>query len=407
MLDINFIRENQELVQKACKDKKVKVDLKKLLDFDQQRRDLLQKIQSLRQKRNQLNREQVEEGKKIKNELKKLEPQLRKIEKELQVLMFQVPNVPAKGVPSGLKPKIVRKWGKIPQFDFKPKDHIVLAESLDLIDFKAGSQVSGFRGYFLKNEAALIHLGLMQWALEKLVKKGFTPLVAPVIDKKKCFVYTGHFPWGEKEAYKVEKDQYLAGTAEVPLVGYFTDKTFELKELPIKVCGFSPCFRREAGSYGKDTRGIYRLHEFLKIEQVIICKNNMKESEKWLEQLAENAEELLQELKLPYQVCLMPTEDMGEPQVKKYDIETWMPSRKSYGEVMSDSIMGEFQARRANIKYKNDKGERAYVHTLNNTAIASPRILIAILENYQQKDGSVRVPLPLQKYVGKEVIKKR
>lgn len=406
MLDINFIRENPNQVKQACQEKKVEIDLDQLLRLDQQRRDLLQKIQTLRQQRNQLTRNQAEKGKKIKQELKDLEPKLKETEKEFSDLMLKVPNVPAVDAPRGNKPQVIRTWGKIPEFDFPAKDHIVLGENLDLIDFKAGSSVSGFRGYFLKNEAVLMHLGLMQWALQKLIKKGFTPLSAPAIAKQRCFLFTGHFPWGEKEAYQLEQDQYLAGTAEVPLVAYFSGKIFNEKDLPIAVCGFSPCFRKEAGSYGRDTRGIYRLHEFLKIEQVVICRHDMAESEEWLEKLAQNSEELLQELELPYRVCLMPTEDMGEPQVKKYDIEAWMPGRKAYGEVMSDSIMGDFQARRAGIKYRTKKGETLFVHTLNNTAIASPRILIAILENCQQKDGSVKVPLALQPYVGREIIKR-
>ncbi len=311
-------------------------------------------------------------------------------------------------MPVGREPEIVKKWGEIVKPDFILKDHIQLSKDLDLIDFERGSKVAGFRGYFLKNEAVLMHLGLMDLVLKKLMAKGFQPFSAPTVVKKENFYYTGHFPWGEKEAYSLgeeEKDYALAGTAEVPMVGYHSNEILEEKDLPLKYVCFSPCFRREIGNYGKDTKGIYRLHEFLKIEQIIICKNDWQESAFWLEQLLKNSEEILQELKIPYRVRLMPTQDMGEPQVKKYDVEAWMPGRGEYGETMSDSMMGEFQARRANIKYKTKDGKKLYVHTLNNTAIASPRILIAILENYQQKDGSVKIPKALQKYIGKDVIK--
>ena len=238
-------------------------------------------------------------------------------------------------------------------------------------------------------------------------------MIPPIIVKKQALVNTGHFPWGELDVYKTfddekEKDtRYLAGTAEVPLVSYHMDETLNEKDLPMLYAGFSACYRREIGSHGRDTRGIYRVHEFMKIEQVVLCKNDMKESLEWLEKLSSYSEEMLQELELPYRKMRMCTGDMGEPQIKKYDIETWMPGRNGYGETMSDSVMGEFQSRRANIRYKTKKGEVKFVHMLNNTALAAPRILVAILENYQQKDGSIKVPKVLQGYLNKEVIKKK
>jgi len=422
MLDINFIRKHPAKVKTACMQKGVDPEtVDRLLKVDDQRRQLISDIQQLREKRNKLTRHApkkpdkkiIEKGKKLKNLLARLKPDLRAIDGQYKDLMLQIPNIPKTDVPIGEKGKVVRTWGKKPKFSFKVKDHIKLGESLNLLDLKRGSKVAGFRGYFLKNEAVLMHLGLMDWALRKMIKKGFTPLAPPIVDKKKAFLASGHFPWGKKEAYglvsgeKTDKvNRYLAGTAEVPLVYYHANETFSEKDLPIKYVGFSPCFRREIGSYGKDTKGIYRIHEFLKIEQVVICKNSNKESERWLEKLASYSEEMLQELKLPYRVMLMPTGDMGEPQAKKYDIEVWMPGRRDWGELMSDSIMGDFQARRANIKYKARGGHKEFVHTLNNTAIATPRILIAIWENYQQKDGSIKVPKVLQKYVGKKVIER-
>jgi seryl-tRNA synthetase len=414
MLDIQFIRENPDKVKKAAKDKGLNPKVvDQVLELDKERRQLLIKVEELRAERNKLGKKDIKKGQEIKKKLKDLEPQLRKIEANYKDLMLQIPSVPVKEVPVGKDEKdnkLVRKWGKLPKFSFKTKDHIELGESLDLLDLERGVKVAGFRGYFLKNEAVLMQLGLMQYALEKLISKGFKAMISPTLVKRETLFNTGHFPWGEADIYKTfndekeEDERYLAGTAEVPLVSYHSGEILNEKDLPILYAGFSACYRREIGSYGKDTRGIYRVHEFLKIEQVVICRNDMKESEEWLEKLAGYAEEMLKELKLPYRVMMMCTGDMGEPQIKKYDIEAWMPSRKGYGEVMSDSLIGEFQARRANIKYRTKKGEVKYPHMLNNTALASPRILIAIWENYQQKDGSIRVPEVLQKYVGKKEI---
>jgi seryl-tRNA synthetase len=262
----------------------------------------------------------------------------------------------------------------------------------------------------LKNEAVLMQLALMHFALNKLIEKGFTPMIPPIIVKERALINTGHFPWGKVDIYKTFDDEketdvrYLSGTAEVPLVSYHQDEVLTEKELPKLYAGFSPCYRREIGSYGKDTKGIYRIHEFFKIEQVVICKNDDQEVLSWHEKLLNYAEEILQDLKLPYRVMLMSTGDMGEPQKKKYDIETYMPSRNTFGETMSNSIMGDFQARRANIRYKNSQGKPEYCQLLNNTALASPRILIALWENYQQKDGSVKIPTVLQPYMNNQKV---
>jgi len=415
MLDIQFIRDNSEKVKKAAEDKgRDPKAVDELIKIDEKRRQLLQQVEILRAERNKLNKEDIKKGQEIKKELKKLEPELKEITNRYDELMLMIPNVPDKAVPAGKDEnsnKEIRKWGEPAKFDFQPKDHIELGKELDLLDLDRGTKVAGFRGYFLKNEAVLMQLGLMQLALNHLILKGFKPMIPPIVVKRQPLINTGHFPWSEVDVYKTfddekEKDiRYLAGTAEVPLVSYHSGEVLKEKDLPILYAGFSPCYRREIGSYGKDTKGIYRIHEFMKIEQVVICKNDMKESFEWLEKLASYSEEILKMLKLPYRVMMMCSGDMGEPQIKKYDIETWMPSRKNYGETMSDSAMGEFQSRRANIKYRAKDGKIKYVHMLNNTAIASPRILIAILENYQQKDGSVRVPQVLEKYVGKKVIK--
>lgn len=421
MLDIKFIRENRQLVEKAAEDKGRKMDLGKLLELDGERRQLIQKIEGKRAERNKTAKERVKErvrplgdlrsdpkGKRLKEEIKKLEEELQVVEKEFNQLMLLVPNVPDESVPIGPNAsynKVVKTWGKIPKFDFAPLDHIQLSQKLDLVDFVRGAKIGGFRTYFLKNEAALMELAVLFYTYQKLVKKGYIPIIAPSLVKEFTLIGSGQFPWGREEVYSIEKNEvFLAGTAEVPVTAYFANEVLKEADLPKKFVAFSPCFRREAGSYGKDTKGLYRLHQFNKVEQVIINKNDYQSSIAFHEELLVNAEEVLQDLKLPYRAMLMATGEMGEPQVKKYDIETWMPSRGTYGETMSNSFMGEFQARRLNIRYRTKGGEVKFVHTLNNTAVASPRILIAILENYQQADGLVVVPEVLREFVGKERI---
>ncbi|PIP52978.1 serine--tRNA ligase [Candidatus Beckwithbacteria bacterium CG23_combo_of_CG06-09_8_20_14_all_34_8] len=327
--------------------------------------------------------------------------------------MLQIPNVPDKDVPIGKDCSgnvEIAKWGELPKFDFQAKDHIQLGLNLDILDLDRGVKVAGFRGYYLKGDGALLHLAILQYALKKLIEKGFTPMVTPTVLLERPFVNTAHFPWGKVDVYKTYDDEeqkaerFLAGTAEVPLVSYHMDETLTEKELPKLYAGYSQCFRREIGSYGKDTKGVYRIHEFAKVEQVVLCQNDWEESKIWHEKLRSYSEEMLQELGLPYHVLLMCTGDMGEPQVKKYDLETWMPGRNEYGETMSCSMMGDFQSRRANVKYQTKDGQTKYVHMLNNTAIASPRILIAVLENCQQADGSILIPKVLQSYMGKDKI---
>ncbi|MEK7543390.1 MAG: serine--tRNA ligase [Patescibacteria group bacterium] len=414
MLDIKFIRENLELCKQAAKNKNREVEWDRLLELDEKRRKLIGKTEVIRAKRNKAEKATTEEerqtGRVLKQEMKALEQELRTVEESFNELMLTVPNVPDKSVPVGKDSsgnKTIKTWGKVPEFDFVVKDHIELATKLDLIDFERGAKVGGRRAYFLKNEAAQMEFAVLFYTFQKLIKKGYTPLIAPSLVKGFTLFGNGQFPWGREEVYHLEKDDvYLAGTAEVPVTAYFSDEVLNEKELPKKFVAFSPCFRREAGSYGKDTKGVYRLHQFSKIEQVIISKNDMNNSFTLHEELLANAEEILQDLELPYRVLLMCTGDMGEPQVKKYDIETWMPGRQAYGETMSNSIMGDFQARRLKIRYKTKDGKTLYCHTLNNTAIASPRILVAILENYQQKDGSIRVPKVLQSYIGKDIIRR-
>jgi seryl-tRNA synthetase len=296
-------------------------------------------------------------------------------------------------------------------------DHIALGKTLDLIDTERGTETSGFRGYYLKNEAVLMQYGLMMLALKKFQEKGFTLFAPPVLVREFALVGSGHFPAGRGEIYQVgnaaalkedatTEQTFLAGTSEPSLLAYYANQILDEKDLPIKMTGISSCYRSEIGSYGKDTKGIYRIHEFMKVEQLIICKADLMESEKWHEALRQISEEILQELKLPYRVLNISTGDMGAAKYKQYDIETWMPGRNLYGETHSDSNFTDWQARRLNIRYRDSAGKVQLAYTLNNTAVASPRILIPILENYQQADGSVLVPEILKPYVGKDTIKK-
>ncbi len=409
MLSLDFIKKNKQKVIQAAKNKNRKIEVDKIIELDDKRRQLIQKIQKLRQERNKNTHQKPtkeirQHGKKIKKEIKNYEEKLKKIEDKLFKLVSYVPNVPLDEVPIGKDENDnleIKKWGKIPKFDFKPKSHLELGKELNLVDLKRGAKISGFRGYFLTNQLAQLHFAVLYYVFNKIIKKGYTPVIAPSIVKGFTLFGSGQFPWGKQEVYQLnDKDAFLAGTAEVPVTAFFANEILTEKELPKKFVAFSPCFRKEAGAYGKDTKGIYRVHEFWKIEQVIIAKNDLEQAKKIHQELEENAEEILKDLNLPFRVLLMCTGDMGEPQIKKYDIETWMPSRNNYGETMSNSIMGDFQARRLNIKYKDKNNKTHFCFTFNNTAIPSPRILIAILENYQQKNGSIKIPKVLQPLTG-------
>ncbi|MEN9328639.1 MAG: hypothetical protein RI947_1447 [Candidatus Parcubacteria bacterium] len=414
MLSIDFIRNNKELVELASKNKNREVDIDKILGLDDKRKELTLASQKLREERNALAKQQFtdeskERGRAIKDQLKVIEDELAELEKELQLVLSFVPNVPLAQVPVGKGEEDnveVKKHGTPPTFDFEPKSHIDLALNLDIFDLERGTKISGFRGYFLKNEGAVLQLALMFYVFQKLVKKGYTPFIAPSIVKGFTMFGSGQFPWGEMEVYKLnDDDAYLAGTAEVPITAYHSNETLNEKDLPKKYVAFSPCYRKEAGAYGKDTRGLYRVHEFWKIEQVVIDRNDMDNAMLVHEELQRNAEEILEDLGLPYRVLLMCTGDMGEPQVYKHDIETWMPARNAYGETMSNSIMGDFQCRRLQIKYRGKDNKTHYCYSFNNTALASPRILIAILENFQQKDGSIVIPEVLRSLTGFDSIK--
>jgi len=429
MMDIKFIRENEELMKKVIKNKKSKVSLAGLLDLDEKRRDLIAKSEGLKANLNKRSKtkpgpEEIKELKKIGDEIKAIAEELSLVEKEYNDLMLLVPNVYSDDTPVGndeTSNKEILKWGKLPKFNFEPKDHVSLGKELNILDLEAGTKTAGYRGYYLKNEAVLLHFAILWHAINKMRAKGFELFLPPTLLREFTLLGSGHFPEGKDEIYQIgnpgrladgsaQEQIFLGGTSEPAMLAYFSDKILEEEELPIKVCGFSQCYRSEIGSYGKDSKGVYRIHEFMKVEQVVLCKDNLEESSQYLEELRRIAEEMLQDLKLPYRVIQLCTGEMGTGKYKMYDIETYMPSQSSrnfYGETHSDSSLTDWQARRLNIKYKNKNGETRFAHTLNNTVIASPRILIAILENYQQEDGSVKIPEILQPYCGIKIIKKK
>ena len=434
MLDIKFIRENSNKVKEACQKKGIALDLDSLLETDKKRRELLQALEEMRAKKNRANQDiRKAKSQKEKNviilKMRELDDnsdrvakEFKKIEKKFKELMLLVPNIPSEDTPIGRDEKDnkeIEKWGVLPKFGFKIKDHIQLGEELDLIELKAGAKTAGFRGYYLKNEAVVIHFALIWHTFNKIREKGFTPFLPPTLLREFALIGSGHFPASREEVYQIgnpgriggekttKEPLFLAGTSEPSLLAFHAGKILDEKDLPVKMCGLSQCYRSEAGSYGKDTKGLYRLHEFMKVEQVVICRDDIEESNKWLKEMREFSQEILKDLKLPHRVVQICTGDMGTGKYKMYDIETWMPSRRNYGETHSDSNLTDWQTRRLNIRYRLKSGEIRFPHALNNTVIASPRILIAILENYQQKDGSILVPEILQKYTGfKEINKK-
>ncbi len=423
MLDIKFIRENKDLIESAVVKKHLQFDVSELLAVDDRRKELLVSTEDKKSEQNRFNEQIVKVTdstereklivamKTVKDDLAKGEEELKEVMKKWQGLMLQVPNIPDMSVPEGDDDSANREYsvcGDIPKFDFPIKDHIELMENLDMVDLEAGTRIAGFRGYILKNDGALLNYALWQFVMEyfRENKKDYSPMLVPSLVRRETLLGTGYLPQGEDDLYKTQDGDYLAGTAEVSTMSYFSNKLLAENELPKKVIAFSPAFRREVGSHSKDVKGILRVHEFMKFEQVILCEANHETSVKYHEELRENAEEILRALKLPYHVVVNCGGDLGLGQVKKYDIETWVPSQNKYRETHSCSYFHDFQTRRLNIKYKDNEGKSKFVHSLNNTALATPRILIQIVENYQQADGSIKVPEVLQKYMGKSVISK-
>jgi len=419
MLDIKFIRENKELIQAGAKKKHIDFDVQKLISVDDSRKTVLAQVEEMRTKQNEastaITAASLEERtrliatmKELKEELQKKEDELKEIMKEWQGLMVQVPNIPDMSVPEGesdVDNVEIRVWGNIQKFSFAPKSHYELMQKLDMADLERGTKVSGFRGYFLKNDGALLSFALWQFAMDELVKEGFSPIIAPSLVRRETLMGTGYLPQGEEDLYKTQDGEYLAGTAEVATMGHFMDDTLSKNDLPKKIVSFSPCFRREAGAHGKDTRGLIRVHEFYKVEQVVLCEASHEESVKYHEALNQNAEHIMQKLGIPYHVVANCGGDLGLGQVKKYDIEAWMPSENKYRETHSTSYFHDFQTRRLNVRYRDTDGKLKFAHSLNGTMMPTPRVLVALIENYQQPDGSIAIPKALEPYIKKSVIR--
>jgi len=420
MLDIKFIRENKELIQDAARKKHIVFDVEKLIQGDDKRKELVSKIDEARAQQNLLTEKiqtlveseekqiAIAQSKELRETFQKLEEELKGVMTEWKLLMLQVPNIPDMSVPEGASDaenQEIKSWGEKTKFGFEPKSHIEIMTNLKMADFERGVKIHGFRGYYLIGEGARLSWAIWNYANEFFGAKGFVPILPPAIVKKENLYGTGHLPNDAEDIYRTQDDDYLIGTAEIPVTGYHSGEVLIKNELPKKYLGFSPCFRREAGSYGKDTKGLIRVHEFFKIEQVILCEADHQESVKWHEWINRNTEEFIESLGIPYRTVVNCGGDLGQGQVKKYDIELWVPMENKYREISSASYFHDFQARRFNIKYKDSEGKTKYVHTLNSTAIPTPRILVSLVENFQQADGSVKIPEPLKKYLGKDLIK--
>jgi len=419
MLDIKFIRNHPDRVKEGCKQKHIKVDVDLLLEVDKKRRQTLQALEDMRSQKNKANKEiQRTKNKKEKDKIilkmreldknsDRLTKTLKELEGEFNNLMLQIPNLPLADVPIGRDERdnvVLREWGVKPKFDFKFKDYLEIAQNLDLINVKRAAKTSGTRFGFLKGEAALLEFALINFAFDTLTREGFILIVPPVMIKPEMMKGMGYVERGGEEIYFIEKDNlYLIGTSEQIIGPMHADEIFEEKELPKRYLGFSTCFRREAGSYGKDTRGIFRVHQFDKVEMFSFCHPEKSKEEHQL--LLSLEEKLMQSLKIPYRVVKICTGDLGDPAASKYDIEAWLPSENRYRETHSTSNCTDFQARRLNIRYREKSGKLNFVHTINGTAFAIGRTLIAIIENYQQKDGKILVPEVLQKYLKFTVIK--
>src|SRR5579884_1571204 len=415
MLALDFVKANRETVERAIRDKGVALSLDDLLSLDTQVRALKTEIEALRAERNAISaqfpkaaeEEKAELGRRAKEagaRAARLEEQLAGEEAALKGLMLQLPGIPYEGAPVGpdeSSNEVIRTVGEPPKFGFEPLDHVALIEKNDWGDLSRVTQVSGSRTYCLKGRLALLETKLMAWALEKIAAAGFTPITVPAIAREQAFLNQGQFPGHKEETYELPNDDlWLAGTAEVVLTSLHSGEIIEGDKLPILYAGYSPCFRREAGSAGKDVRGLLRVHQFVKVEQYVICEADDGQSAEWHARLLALAEELLRALEIPYQVIETSTGDMGLGKYRMNDIERWVPSLGKYRETHSCSTLHDWQARRANIRYRGADGKVRFAHTLNNTALASPRILVPLLENHQTADGRVKLPKALQELMG-------
>ncbi|MWV45802.1 serine--tRNA ligase [Paenibacillus sp. HJL G12] len=418
MLTMQFIRDHAEQVQQTAVHKNIPFQVDKLLEWDSKRRDLLLQTEGKRAQRNKLSKEiaplmkqgnkeaaepMMAQVKQLNEELGILEAGLQEADQNVSKLLLLAPNVVSADTPIGKDDTDnveVRRVGETPVFDYELRDHVTLGEMHDMIDIPRGVKTAGTRNYYLKGAGLYLHLAVQRLALDYLTARGFTPMDVPVMVRPEALNRTGFFPTGQDQTFELTgEDKWLVGTSEVSLVSYYSDEIVDVTE-PIRLAGMSACYRREIGSAGRDVRGLYRVHQFAKVEQVVLCQNDPAVSEAVLQEITGHAEGILQLLELPYRVMAVCTGDMSQKTHKQYDIETWMPSRDAYGETHSSSNLLDFQARRSNIRYRDEEGNLQYCHTLNNTAVASPRILIPLLENHQQQDGSIYIPEALRPYMG-------
>lgn len=418
MLDINFIKENITLVKKGAQLKGYSADLfvDKVVELDEKRKPLVKVVEELRSQRNELsqnikgkpNLKVIEKVKELKEVLIKKEEELRRIEEELRKNLLNIPNYPNEDVlvgKSDKENKPIKVVGEPKKFDFKIKDHTQIGKDLDIIDVERGVKIGGTRSYILKKEMVILEQSLLRYAMDLVREAGFDLMNVPVLVKEDVLVGAGFFPFGREDVYEVnEKDQFLVGTSEASLVFYHSGEILKESQLPRLMSGITSCFRKEAGTYGKDTQGVVRVHQFNKVEQVVLCKQ--EDWQKMFDLILGVSEKLVSSLSLAYRIVEICTGDLGAKNAKQVDLEVWFPAQDKYRETHSCSYLRDYQGRRSNIKYKDEDGNKKFVHTLNNTAVATPRILAAVLENYQQKDGSVKVPDVLVKYTGFSEIKR-
>jgi len=420
VLDRQFIREHPDEVREAARQKRIELDLDRLLQLDRRDQAVQREIQDINTERNEVSKRTgkvspeeraalIERGRVLRDELAARDALKTALDEELRKLLLRVPNIPDPSVPEGPDESgnvELTRWGEPLHVDFAPLDHVALMERLGILDLERGARVAGSRSYILKGAGALLEMALTRFAIDRLAAKGFTPLIVPALAREFALVGTGQFPTARDQTYELPADDlFLAGTAEVAMTGMHAGEILTADDLPIRYVALSPCYRREAGSYGRDVKGLIRVHQFTKVEQFIIAPADTAASLHWLDLLLANSEELLQALEIPYRVVLLCTGDMGAGKIKAYDIESWVPSENTYRETHSDSFLGDWQARRVNLRYRDEDGKVRFAHTLNNTALASPRIMVPLLENHQQADGSVRVPIALRPYVGMDTIK--
>ena len=419
MLDIKFIRENVDIVKMAAVKKKIKIDIDKLVKVDDSRREIMQRLEGKRAEQKKVSdnipttsdvaarQRLIGEMQILKTDIQTDEEALKPVMEEWQKLMLQVPNIPDMTVPNGdsdADNEEVKVWGEQTSFPFPAKDHVDLMLQHKMVDFERGAKVHGFRGYYLLGDGARLAWAIWNYANDFYQAKGFIPVIPPTIVRKANLYGTGHLPNEADDVYRTQDDDYLIGTSEVSVMGLYADEIVERAEFPMKFLGFSPCYRREAGSHGKDTRGLIRVHEFYKLEQVVLCEASHEESVRLHEELNRNTEEFIESLGIPYHTVVNCGGDLGQGQVKKYDIELWVPGEKTYREISSASYFHDFQTRRFNIRYRDEGGKVRYAHSLNCTAIPTPRILVSLVENFQQEDGTIKIPPVLTSYFGKDQI---